>query len=92
MRRGEASWFRYASEGPGGGKQPALIRGGHRVILGDRVAVDRDGWRDKTGIYRGKDHKHKPLRIKVQFQENGGALLMCSPAEVVAVVDEESVA
>jgi hypothetical protein len=62
---------------------------GQKVVVGDRVGVDRDGWRDKIGTYLGKDYAKN--RLKVRFDECGGALLLCYARELrwISVVGSE---
>jgi hypothetical protein len=49
---------------------------GHKIVIGDGAGMNRDGWRDKIGMYVGTDHEKK---LKVRFDEFGGALLLCYP-------------
>jgi hypothetical protein len=58
----------------------ARLTNGLVISVGDRVGVDRDGWRDKVGTYEGKDYAKKKLRIR--FDECGGALLLCYASEL----------
>ena len=69
--------------------QSAHVEGGRRIVVGDRVSVNRDGWRDKAGMYIGKDYKRGKLQIR--FDEFGGALLLCYARELrrISVVGKE---
>jgi hypothetical protein len=90
-RGGKAGWLQQTRE-VGPGVQSVYVWSGgqhrHRIIVGDRVSVDRDGWRDKVGIYVGKDYKSG--RLKIQFEQHGGALLFCFSGEVTANARAES--
>jgi hypothetical protein len=72
----------------GQGEQPVRTRGGTgpRVVKGDKVQVARDGWRDKIGVYVGREPRGNRLRI--QFEENGHAVLLCYPRELIAVTKD----
>jgi hypothetical protein len=72
-------------------KQQVWLSGGKIIKVGDRVSVNRDGWRDKIGVYIGKNYKRKQL--KIHFEEFGGADLLCYPNELrrLAVVGKENV-
>lgn len=59
--------------------------GSRRIVVGDRVGVDRDGWRDKIGTYLGKDYARN--KLKIQFDEFGGALLLCYAHELRWIQD-----
>jgi hypothetical protein len=73
----------YVLRGPGEGR--VCISGGRVIRIGDRVRVTRPGWFDKVGTYAGRDrHSH---RLKVQFEENGRALLLCGPFELTAITE-----
>jgi transcription antitermination factor NusG len=61
-------------------KQQVWLAGGKVIKVGDTVSVNRDGWRDKIGVYVGKNYKRKQL--KVHFEEFGGAELFCYPNEL----------
>jgi hypothetical protein len=75
----------YIPEQP---KQQTMC-GGKLIKVGDAVTVQRDGWRTYVGMYVGK----KKNRLQIRFNEHGGALLICHPAEVrwsgIALVGEE---
>ncbi len=58
---------------------------GVRVAKGDKVKIDRDGWRDKVGRYVGKD---KSNRVRVRFEEHGGAVLLCQARELRLVQEQ----
>jgi hypothetical protein len=60
--------------------QSVLVRYGKKIVIGDRVSVNRDGWRYKVGTYVGKNNQRKQL--KVHFEEFGGADLLCYPNEL----------
>jgi hypothetical protein len=62
---------------------------GRRIVVGDRVGVNRDGWRDKIGTYVGKDYTKG--KLKIRFEEFGGALLLCYGRELqwISVVGNE---
>jgi hypothetical protein len=70
-------------------QQSVHVQNGHKITIGDRVSVNRDGWRDKIGMYIGKDYEKKKLRIR--FEEFGGALLLCYARELrrISVVGKE---
>jgi hypothetical protein len=73
----------------GHGEQPVHLGGSAthtRIVKGDRVRVDRYGWRDKVGIYAGREPRSN--RVFVKFEENGGATLRCYPSELTAVGTE----
>jgi hypothetical protein len=61
-------------------KQRQWLAGGKVIKAGDPVRVLRDGWRDKIGMYIGKEKG----RLRIRYNEHGGALLLCQPSEVRA--------
>jgi hypothetical protein len=73
-QKGGAS-YRSEELPPGYGVQTAISGDGRRIVVGDRVMIHREGWRGKVGVYLGRDYKNK--KLKVRFEEFGGALLLC---------------
>ena len=63
-------------------KQQQWLTGGKCIKVGDPVRVLRHGWRDKIGTYLGKDYAKK--KLKIRFDECGGALLLCYVSELRA--------
>jgi hypothetical protein len=74
------SWHLIEERPAGQGLQSAVVQNGHRIVVGDRVGVNRGGWRDKVGMYLGKDYRTG--KLKVRFEEFGGALLLCYASEL----------
>jgi len=67
------------------------VRHGKKIVLGDKVGLDRENFRDKVGVYIGKNYKRKQL--KVHFTEFGGCDVLCYPHELrrLAIVGQEAV-
>jgi hypothetical protein len=68
------------------GVQATLVDG-HRIEVGDRVAVNRSGWIGKVGVYLGKEYPTK--KLKVRFEQHGGAVLLCFWHELRRIDNEK---
>lgn len=78
MRNFQVTMMREQSDGPS--LQTAEVRYGHKIVVGDRVSVDRENFRDKVGVYVGRNYKRRML--KVHFTEFGGCDLLCYAQEL----------
>jgi hypothetical protein len=89
MRVGESVRLREAV--PEQPLQSVQVQYGKKIVMGDRVSVNRDGWRHLVGMYCGKNYKKK--KLEVRFEEFGGAFLLCHPQELrrISVVGKENV-
>jgi hypothetical protein len=62
--------------------QHAKLKDGTIIAKGAKVQVRRQGWFGKAGVYTGRA---SDKRLMVEFEENGGTVLLCSPNEVAAI-------
>jgi hypothetical protein len=76
----------FAIRGPIQGR--VRLNGGGVITIGTRVRVARPGWFDKVGTYAGKDRRSQ--KLKVQFEENGRAMLFCERCELTAIIEPTS--
>lgn len=57
------------------------VQEGHRIKIGDRACVaTRLFWKEKIGVHIGRDTRTK--KLKIRFEEFGGALLLCWASEL----------
>ena len=72
---------------PGPVRGPSLsrtkLRDGTIIARGAKVTVSRPAWSGKVGTYTGKDARSG--KLKVEFCEHGGAILLCEKFELLAV-------
>jgi transcription antitermination factor NusG len=70
----------------GKGLQSAIVQFGRRIVVGDKVTVIRAGWIGRIGTYIGKDYRKG--KLKIQFTEFGGTLLLCYAQELRRIPDD----
>lgn len=73
-------WGNGEFQAHGQGEHSVPIKG-RLLKRGDSVTISRPGWRGRIGKYLSFDRKRNLL--KIQFAENGGALLLCRKEEIL---------